>query len=407
MPEYLRTHPWRSWSSDAPYRAPGGDASSAIRAIRTAGEVSGLPVLTIGGRRLPIVGRARVYVCGITPYDATHLGHAATFVWADVAARVLRLTGAEVEVCRNITDVDDHLLARARADHVAWRSLAAQQTYRFEADMEALGVARPTYEPRSYDHVGDVIAIAAELVAAGRAYVTNGSVYFRGADVPARAGLDRDAALALAAERGGHPDDPDKVDPLDAALWQRSVGDEPAWDSPWGRGRPGWHAECTAMALATFGPTVDLHLGGAELAFPHHAYEAAQAEAYAGVAPFARAWMHVGTVMVDGRKMAKSAGNLVFVADLLERYPAGALRHLILSRPWDQPWEFRDDELAAAATEVEHLWSHAARSGGSPEAGRAVIAALLDDLDVPKALGLAKDAGGQALRELVGLLGLQ
>ncbi|HEV2369582.1 MAG TPA: hypothetical protein VGR90_06880, partial [Acidimicrobiales bacterium] len=186
MPEYLRTHPWRSWSSEGPYRTPGADASSAIRAIRSAGEVSGLPVLTIGGTRLPIVGRARVYVCGITPYDATHLGHAATFVWSDVAGRVLRLTGAEVEVCRNITDVDDHLLARARADHLAWRSLAAQQTYRFEADMEALGVARPTYEPRSYDYVGDVITIAAELVTAGRAYVANGSVYFRGADVAAR-----------------------------------------------------------------------------------------------------------------------------------------------------------------------------------------------------------------------------
>jgi cysteinyl-tRNA synthetase len=407
MPEYLRTHPWRSWSTGSRYRPPGAGASSAIRAIRSAGEVSGLPVLTVGGTRLPTVGRARVYVCGITPYDATHLGHAATFVWSDVAARVLRLTGAEVDVCRNITDVDDHLLARARADHLAWRSLAAQQTYRFEADMDALGVARPAYEPRSYDYVNEVIAIAAELVATGRAYVANGSVYFRGAEVPARAGLDRETALALAAERGGHPDDPDKTDPLDAAVWQRSIGDEPAWDSPWGSGRPGWHAECTAMAVATCGPTVDLHLGGAELAFPHHAYEAAQAEAYTGVAPFARAWMHVGTVMVGGEKMAKSAGNLVFVAELLERYPPGALRYLILSRPWREPWDFSVDKLDAAAAEVELLWSYAAKPGGSPDAGRAVVSALLDELDVPRALELAKEAGGQVLRELVGLLGLQ
>jgi cysteinyl-tRNA synthetase len=405
-PEYLRTHPWRSWSPERPSRSAGGDASSAIRAIRSAGEVSELPVLSLGGTRLPVVGRARVYVCGITPYDATHLGHAATFVWADVAARVLRLAGVEVEVCRNVTDVDDHLLVRARADQVAWRSLATQQTYRFEADMEALGVGQPAYEPRSYDYVDEVIALAAELVAAGRASVVNGSVYFRGAEVAARAGLDRDTAMALAAERGGHPEDPDKADPLDAALWQRSIGDEPAWDSPWGRGRPGWHAECTAMALSTFGPSVDLHVGGAELAFPHHAYEAAQAEAYSGVAPFARAWMHVGTVMVGGEKMSKSAGNLVFVGDLLERYPPGALRYLILSRGWDESWEFAEDDLEAAASEVEALWSYAAKPGGPPDAGRAVVSALMDDLAVPHALGLARQAGGQVLRELVGLLGL-
>jgi cysteinyl-tRNA synthetase len=347
-----------------------------------------------------------MYVCGITPYDTTHVGHAATFVWADVAARVLGSAGARVESCRNVTDIDDHLLAEAEAAGVPWRSLAVQHTYRFERDMAELGVPRPSYEPRSFDHVDDVIAIGAELIASGAAYQRDGSVYYRVDGVLERAGLARDAALALAAERGGHPDDPGKDDPLDAAIWQRSIGDEPAWDSPWGKGRPGWHAECTAMALATFGPSIDLHAGGADLAFPHHAYEAAQAEAYTGVAPFARAWMHVGSVMVDGRKMAKSAHNLVFVHDLLERWPPGAVRLLILSRPWHEPWEFDEADLGRAATELERLWHYDAKPGDTEAAAQEVRRALLEDLDVSRALNIARDAGGQVQQDLVSFLGL-
>jgi len=365
------------------------------------------PALTLGQRRVPVLGRASVYVCGITPYETTHVGHAATFVWADVLARVLRLTGASVEMCRNVTDIDDHLLVEARREGVEWRSLATQETYRFERDMAALGVVRPTYEPRSRDFVDEVIALAAELVRVDAAYVRNGAVYFRGRDVPHAAGLDPASALLLAREHGGHPDDPDKDDPLDAALWQRSVGDEPAWASPWGPGRPGWHAECTAMALTAFGPTVDLHVGGADLAFPHHAYESAQAEAYTGVRPFVRAWMHVGNVLVDGEKMAKSTGNLVYVHDVLDRYSPGALRLLILSRPWSEPWEFNEAALDRAAGELEDLWRFGAASGDADVADHEVALALLDGLDVARALEIAKSAGGQALRDVVTLLGLR
>ncbi|RPI10013.1 MAG: cysteine--tRNA ligase, partial [Actinobacteria bacterium] len=239
-----------------------------------------------------------------------------------------------------------------------------------------------------------------------RAYVRNGSAYFRGADVAAAAGLSRERGIELAREQGGHPDDPDKEDPLDAALWQRSVGDEPAWPSPWGPGRPGWHAECTAMALSTFGPTVDLHVGGADLAFPHHAYEAAQAEAYTNVRPFARAWLHVGSVLVDGEKMAKSKGNLVYVHEVLDRYPPGALRLLILSRPWAEPWEFTEADLDRAAAELEQLWRHGSTAGDRDAAEHEVAVALLDDLDVRRALDIARTAGGQVLRDLVALLGL-
>ena len=399
--------PWTSWSTEAVPPPPSPTASNAAARRLGAGRASLDTALVIDGRRLPVLGRATCYVCGVTPYDTTHLGHAATFVWADVAARILRLTGAEVEVCRNITDVDDHLLVEARASHVPWRSLATQQVYRFARDMADLGVSRPTFEPRSHDYVGEVIALTAELVSRDLAYVRNGSVYFRGSEVRVAAGLELEEATTLARERGGHPDDLNKDDPLDAALWQRSIGDEPAWPSPWGRGRPGWHAECSAMALATLGPSIDLHVGGADLAFPHHAYETAQAEAYTGVRPFARAWMHVGTVMIDGQKMAKSAGNLVLVHDLLERWSPGALRLLILSRDWNQEWEFAESDLDRAADKLDEFWSWAAKPVADGSAASEVDAALLDNLDVVRALEVASEAGGQVLRDLIALLGLQ
>jgi cysteinyl-tRNA synthetase len=376
------------------------------KAITAHAALGPAPSARIAGSDLPVLGTARIYVCGITPYDTTHVGHAATFVWADVAARVLRLAGANVEVCRNITDVDDHLLVQARAEGVPWSSLATQETYRFERDMAELGVVRPTYEPRSRDYVDEVITLADVLIAREAAYERNGSVYFRGNGVAEAAGLDREHAIALARDHGGHPDDPDKDDPLDVALWQRSSGDEPAWPSPWGLGRPGWHAECTAMSLATFGPSVDLHIGGADLAFPHHAYESAQAEAFTGVRPFARAWLHVGSVLVDGEKMAKSTGNLVFVRDVLDRFPAGALRLLILSRRWSDSWQFDEAALEQAAAELESLWHSGSASGDRDTAEHDVATALLDDLDIPRALAVAKEAGGQVLRDVVALLGL-
>ena len=368
---------------------------------------TGHDVVQINGVRLPILGTGRIYVCGITPYDTTHLGHAATFIWSDMAARVLHLTGNPVEVCRNITDVDDHLLVQAKEQDVPWKSLATQQSYRFERDMELLGIARPAFEPRSHDHVDGVIALAVELLARNVAYERNGSVYFRGGAVHETAGIGREEAVSLANERGGHLDDPNKDDPLDAALWVRSIGDEPAWPSPWAPGRPGWHAECTAMALTTFGATVDLHAGGADLVFPHHAYEAAQAEAFTGVRPFARSWMHVGSVMAGGQKMAKSTGNLVFVHDLLERWSAAAIRFIILSRPWYESWEFDESELDQAEQDIEELRILETKPRRSSAAAEEVQRALFDNLDLPRALAVAKEAHGESLHDLMRLLGLQ
>ena len=218
--------------------------------------------LTIAGRPLPLVGRARIYACGITPYDVTHLGHAATAVWVDVVVRLLHRLGVAAELCRNITDVDQHLFEAARRAGAEYDRFAAVQQYYFDHDMHALGITAPTHEPRARTHIHEVISLAAGLMAMEAAYVRDGSVFFRGRDVPDRAGLSREDALRLLAEFDDEPDDPRKDDPLDVTVWQAARPGEPAWPSPWGEGRPGWHAECAAMVLSTFGPAIDLHAGG-------------------------------------------------------------------------------------------------------------------------------------------------
>ncbi len=364
-------------------------------------------MLRIADRPLPVVGRARVYVCGITPYDTTHLGHAATFVWADVAARVLRHLGVEVDVCRNVTDVDDVLDAAAARRGARSDSFAAVQQFRFDRDMTTLGVRRPTHEPRAHNHVQQVVTLAAALLEVGAAYRRDGTVFFRGAGVAGRAGLGADAAAALAVEFGTGRD-PLADDPTDVVVWRAARGTEAAWPSPWGEGRPGWHAECAAMALTTLGAAVDLHAGGADLRFPHHAYEAAMAEAVTGVRPFARAWMHVGSVRLDGVRMAKSTGNLVLVSDLVAKYPAAALRLLLIDRPWARDWDYEPSRLEAATRRLERLYGAASRgpAESDPVAADAVSAALLDDLDVPAALDLAEESGGRAARLALSVLGL-
>lgn len=356
---------------------------------------------------MPIVGRARIYVCGITPYDTTHLGHAATFVWVDVAARVLAAAGVSVDVCRNVTDVDDDILAEARKRGVDYRALSAAETYRFEDDMRALGVHRPTFEPRSRDFIDEVIALTQGLLLAGAAYERDGNVFFDGAAVETHLGdLTREQAIELARERGGKPDDPIKNDPLDVPLWQRSMPDEPVWPSPWGDGRPGWHAECSAMAMSLLGTSIDIHSGGKDLGFPHHAYETAQSELLTGVKPFVRSWMHVGTVCYEGDKMSKSLGNLVYVEDLLTRWDPAAIRLLLIDRPWDEDWTFDEEHLHDASARLERLWGSAGKPSVDDKAFDAALAALDDNLDVTRALDIACQAGGSTTRRIGALLGL-
>jgi cysteinyl-tRNA synthetase len=361
----------------------------------------------IAGRRVELLDRARIYACGITPYDVTHLGHAATFVWVDTLARILRFLGVEAEVCRNVTDVDDVLDAAARRAGTAYDTFAAIQQFQFERDMAALNVRPPEHEPRAHRYVHQVIRLAAGLLDAGAAYTRGGSVYFRGQGVAEHAGLGREGALALFREYGGRPGDESKDDPLDAAVWQASEPGHPAWDSPWGPGRPGWHAECAAMAMSVFGPAVDIHAGGADLRFPHHAYHAAMSEAFTGVRPYARAWLHAGTVTIDGAKMAKSAGNLVLLEDLLAEHPAPVIRLMILDRPWAQSWDYRPAVAESAAARLDALFHAAARNGSAGPAAEAELRRLLaTDLDVPAALSLAIEVGGTPARKLATTLGL-
>ena len=369
--------------------------------------VPGAAAAVIDGQRVELLDIARVYACGITPYDVTHVGHAATFVWIDTLGRVLRLLGVQPEVCRNVTDVDDVLDVAAGRAGVAYDEFAAIQQFGFDRDMAAIGVRAPEHEPRAHRYVTQVIRLAAGLLETGGAYQRAGGVYFRGEAVAAGARLDRAGALALSAEFGGRPDDPAKDDPLDVAVWQAAEPGHPAWESPWGPGRPGWHAECVAMAMSVFGPAVDVHAGGAELRFPHHAYHAAMAEAFTGVRPYARAWFHTGVVTIDGAKMAKSAGNLVLLGDLLAGHSAGAVRLMILDRPWAQGWDYRPELLDAAAARLESLYQAAARNVPDDAAAVAELRRLLAaDLNVPAALDLAAEAGGAAARTLARVLGL-
>ncbi|HKC26848.1 MAG TPA: hypothetical protein VKB75_02445 [Jatrophihabitans sp.] len=362
--------------------------------------------LRLRGQPLPMVGHVRMYVCGITPYDVTHLGHAATYVWADAAERILRWHGHTVTVARNITDVDEVLFAEARRRGESHTMLATLQRAAFEATMSTLQVRPPDHAPSAAQHIGHVIQLACALLDQDAAYERNGTVYARTAHAAAQAGLDRQTALARAEEYHDHPEDPDKDDPLDIVVWQASgPDDDVSWPSPWSDGRPGWHAECAAMVLALFGSGVDLHAGGGDLAFPHHACESALAEAATGVTPFARAWLRAGIVSINGAKMAKSSGNLVLVEDLLREHTPGAIRLLLLNRAWHEPWDYQPAALDAAEATLEQLYAAAARPGMAPGAA-AVPAALLDDLDVPRAVSIALDDGGQAARTLIEILAL-
>jgi cysteinyl-tRNA synthetase len=356
--------------------------------------------VTLGGQALPLVSPARIYLCGITPYDVTHLGHAATFVWADAATSIMRLAGIETIVCRNVTDIDD-VLTRAAAEHdSAYDEFAVTQEYLFERDMTALGVRRPTHSPRARHFVDQVVQLAAALLETEHGYERDGQVYFRG--YPAIPG----GTPAMNEEHGELTEGPDRAEPYDVAVWRTSGPADPAWPSPWGPGRPGWHAECAAIAMSVLGSTVDLVAGGADLAFPHHAYQAALVEAASGARPFARSRLSIGTVGIGGEKMAKSTGNLVLVSDLLKEHSPAAIRLLLLDRDWREAWDYHPDDLRTAADRLERLYSAGGRQIDPRGAADAVRSALLRELDVPAALDIAEEAGGDAARLVLHTLAL-
>lgn len=338
-----------------------------------------------------------MYTCGITPYDATHLGHAATYLTYDVLQRRLRDLGHETRCVRNITDVDDDLLRKSREVGVHYLDLAAAEIERFDADMAALGMLEVYAEPRATSAIPDIRKFIGSVLDAGHAYESGGAVYFDVSSYPAFgqvSHLDRSTMLELAAERGGNPSDPNKRDPLDFVLWQPSLPDEPSWESRWGPGRPGWHVECSTLAMRELGETIDLHGGGADLIFPHHECEAAQSESATGK-PFVRHWLHQAMVRMDGEKMSKSLGNLVFVSELRKQVDPMVIRLALLDHHYRTEWEWTGDEIDVAARRLE-AWRASATSSDSQVTER-VRDALDDDLDTPAALGSIDDAVAEGL----------
>ena len=342
----------------------------------------------------PANGVAKLYVCGITPYDATHLGHAATYLAFDTLVRVWRDQGFTVDYVQNVTDIDDPLLERAARDGVRWEDVAERETDLFRSDMTALRVLPPTWYVGAVEAMEEIAALVVRLQDAGAAYSVDGDVYF---SVSAAkhfgevSNLDVATMLRLSAERGGDPDRPGKTDPLDCLLWLQQRDGEPGWPSPLGTGRPGWHVECTAIALNRLGDQLDVQGGGSDLVFPHHELSAAEAEVITGVAPFAKAYVHAGMIALDGEKMSKSLGNLVFVSRLLAAgTDPGALRLALLSGHYRSDRAWTAQALVDGEARLATWRAGVARSSGPDGSAllTAVRLALASDLDTPAALAL-------------------
>lgn len=349
-----------------------------------------------------------MYTCGITPYDATHLGHAATFIAYDVLQRRLIDRGHQVTCVRNVTDVDDPLFAKARELGVHYLDLAAGQEARFERDMEALNALPVASTPRASSAIADIRGFIGMVLDRGFAYEAGGSVYFDVSKFPSfgtLSGYSHEEMLELARQRGGKIDDPNKRNPLDFVLWHPSASDEPAWDTMWGAGRPGWHIECSALALRELGTTIDLHGGGADLIFPHHECERAQSEAATGQ-PFVRHWMHTALISKDGHKMSKSLGNLVFVDALRAEWDPMVIRLLLIEHHYRTEWEWDASRL-----EVNQSRLNAWRAAADAPTGTvlAEVRDLLDeDLRTPEAVAAidAAAARGESTAEAAALLGV-
>ncbi len=351
-----------------------------------------------------------MYTCGITPYDATHVGHAATYLLYDVLQRRLRDIGHRTLCVRNVTDVDDDLLRKAREVGMPYLELAAREVAKFDADMKALGMLPAFSEPRATSAIHDILGFIGMVLDRGHAYQAGGGVYFDVASFDnfgQVSHLDRDEMLELSAERGGNVDDPVKRDPLDFVLWQPSAPDEPSWPSTWGPGRPGWHIECSALALRELGTSIDLHGGGSDLIYPHHECEAAQSEAAIGER-FVRRWLHAPMVELDGTKMSKSLGNLVFVSELVKTWDPMAVRLAILDHSYRGPWSWHEG-LLPVATDRLARWRAAGTGTGTGDAALdAVRDAIDDDLDFPRAIEAIDRAAaaGHGVRQAALLLGV-
>lgn len=340
---------------------------------------------------LNVDGEVRLYVCGITPYDATHMGHAATYVAFDTLNRLWRAAGADVNYAQNVTDVDDPLIERAALLNRDWKDIAIEQTELFKTDMEALRVIPPANYIGAVESIDLVVKQVQQLDSKGAVYDLAGDLYYEINKSKMHgeiAHLSRDEMIEIFSQRGGDPARVGKHDPLDALLWKHERPNDPSWETPLGKGRPGWHIECAAIALEYLGTTIDVQGGGSDLKFPHHEMSAAHAQTATGQ-PFARNFMHTGMVALDGEKMSKSLGNLVFVSKLrASGTDPMAIRLTILANHYRSDWEWFNHKLDKAKLQLVNWRLAFNATAGAKDVSKEVIAALVDDLDTPKALAI-------------------
>ncbi len=378
---------------------------------------------------VPMDRKVRMYVCGITPYSSCHVGHAMSYIIFDVLRRYLEFCGFEVEHIQNFTDIDDKIIQRAQQDGVSIDQLAEQYIGEFLTNMDDLNVRRAHRYPRATEEVPGIIKIIQRLEEQGYAYASQGDVYFRVDRSEGYGKLSRRNREGLLAGARIEPG-MGKEDPMDFTLWKGAKPGEPAWDSPWGQGRPGWHIECTAMSMEYLGETVDIHGGGQDLVFPHHENELAQSEAYTQKMPFARHWVHNGLLHMGEDKMSKSLGNLVAVSDALQRHTSDAFRLLFLSTHYTHPQTYSEDKFNSMERGAERLRTpmrqpanENATDSADPEPYRKqFLEAMESDLNTPQALAALFDLGREinraseegksvkqaqeTLSDLSGLLGL-
>ena len=364
----------------------------------------------------PAGEEVRTYVCGVTPYDTAHLGHAFLYVSFDVLHRFLRYLGYRVRYIQNITDIDNDILRKANEVGEPWDELGNRYVEIHQTALEALNVEPPVKYPRATEEIPMMVEMIESLITHGHAYEAKGNVYFRVASDPnygRLSGLQPEEMAVQLTETGDPADDPRKESPIDFLLWQAAKPGEPTWPSPWGPGRPGWHIECSAMSIRYLGETLDIHGGGGDLVYPHHESEIAQSECWTGQRPFATVWMHAGMLRMDGEKMSKSLGNMVFVHDLVKQHRPEAIRLFLSGARYRDVLEWSPEKLAACEKVVDLLQVAAGmrhpvhddaqpyQSSGTPvdpePFRRRFVAAMEDDLDTPEAL--------VALRELAEAIG--
>ncbi len=379
---------------------------------------------------LPQGDEVKMYVCGVTPYDDCHIGHAMSYIIFDVIRRYLQFRGYKIKYVQNITDIDDKIINRANQRGISTHELAEKYTESYFADMDALNIGRADIYPKATEEIPKIIEVIQGLIAKGYAYPANGSVYFRVRSVPDYGKLSHRNLESMIPAEGAVAGE-EKENPMDFALWKAAKPGEPSWENPWGQGRPGWHIECSAMSLKYLGDTLDIHGGGQDLVFPHHENEIAQSESFTGVKPFAKYWLHNGLVRMGKDKMSKSLGNLVTIRETLEKHSADALRIFILSSYYRSPLNYSEEALEAAERGADRLRQAVLTivEDGKTDKGvdvesyrKKFIETMDDDFNTAQALAtlfdLARDInrlrdegysilqGQKLLLELTGILGL-